>query len=218
MVRKGPNDKDDRSGRCTRPLGFGEMVVINIGGQAPGAIIGAVARAASADCDDEFVGLLDRIPFAVYRTDRHGILTHYNAACIELAGREPAVLQDRWCVTWKLFTPAGAFLPHDECPMAVTVRESRAVRGTRAVAERPDGSRVHFAPYPTPLRNSAGDLTGAVNLLVDIADPRHQAHCHSLAERCLRHARAVSDERSRKALMDLAAEYANLAVISSNER
>ena len=47
-------------------------------------------------------------------------------------------------------------------------RRSGAVRGAEAVAERPDGSRVPFIPYPTPLFDAAGEMIGAVNVLVDI--------------------------------------------------
>lgn len=73
-----------------------------------------------------------------------------------------------WCVTWKLYWPDGTPLPHDECPMAVALKENRPVRDVEAVAERPDGSRICFMPYPTPLRDGRGRLVGAVNMLVDI--------------------------------------------------
>ena len=43
-----------------------------------------------------------------------------------------------------------------------------------AIAERPDGTRVPFIPYPTPLFDSTGALIGAVTTLVDITD-RHVA-------------------------------------------
>jgi len=39
----------------------------------------------------------------------------------------------------------------------------------QAIAERPDGSRVRFAPYPTPLRDASGAVVGAVNLLLDLS-------------------------------------------------
>ncbi len=59
---------------------------------------------------------------------------------------------------------------HDECPMAVALKENRAVRGAEAILERPDGTRIPFAPYPTPLRDASGKLIGAVNMLVDIRE------------------------------------------------
>jgi PAS domain S-box-containing protein len=71
---------------------------------------------------------------------------------------------------------------HEECPMAVTVRTGRPVRGAEAIAERPDGSRYTFLPHPTPLFDDDGRLVGAVNMLVDITD-RKQAEeaSHRLA-------------------------------------
>jgi len=52
--------------------------------------------------------------------------------------------------------------------MAVAILERRPVRGISAVAERPDGSRVNFMPYPTPIFDTAGHLLGAVNMLIDV--------------------------------------------------
>jgi PAS domain S-box-containing protein len=112
--------------------------------------------------------ILDALPVALYTTDAEGRITYYNEASVEMSGRRPALGDDKWCVTWKLFHPDGTALAHDECPMAVALKEERPVRGAEAVAERPDGSRVPFIPYPTPLFDSTGALAGAVNVLVDI--------------------------------------------------
>ncbi|MEA3054037.1 MAG: hypothetical protein QOG72_2940 [Sphingomonadales bacterium] len=112
--------------------------------------------------------ILDALPVALYTTDPDGRITYYNEAAVEMSGRRPALGDDQWCVTWKLHWPDGTPLAHDQCPMAVALREQRPVRGAEAVAERPDGSRVPFIPYPTPLFDSAGRMVGAVNVLVDI--------------------------------------------------
>ena len=111
---------------------------------------------------------LDALPAAVYTTDAAGRITYFNEAAVEMAGRRPEA-GDEWCVTWRLYTPDGTPLPHDQCPMAVALRENRPVRGAEAVAERPDGSRVPFVPFPTPLRDESGALVGAVNMLVDVS-------------------------------------------------
>ncbi|TGR65499.1 PAS domain S-box protein [bacterium M00.F.Ca.ET.194.01.1.1] len=113
--------------------------------------------------------LLEALPAAVYTTDADGRITFFNRAAVEMAGRVPA-LGDEWCVTWRLFRTDGTFLPHDQCPMAVAIKEDRPIRGEEAIAERPDGTRVPFIPYPTPLHDSEGRLTGAINMLVDISD------------------------------------------------
>ena len=61
-------------------------------------------------------------------------------------------------------------MPHGECPMAIALKEKRPIRGAEATAERPDGTGIPFLAYPTPLWDETGELTGAVNTLVDITD------------------------------------------------
>jgi PAS domain-containing protein len=152
---------------------------------------------------DSELARLDEIPSALYVTDAQGVITFYNKACIGFSGRTPEAGRDRWCVTWKLYTDAGEALAHDKCPMAVAIEEKRAVRGVTAVAERPDGSRVNFRPYPTPLFDESGELIGAVNLLVDITSSR----LRDKMEQCLRLATAVGDPEVVRALKGLAREY-----------
>jgi PAS domain S-box-containing protein len=125
----------------------------------------------------QFRQLLDALPAAIYTTDAEGRITYYNRAAVEMSGNEPKLGVDKWCVTWKLYHPDGRPMPHDECPMAVTLRENRPVRGAEAVAERPDGTRIPFIPYPTPLRDADGRLIGAINMLADVSE-RKQAEAH----------------------------------------
>ena len=132
------------------------------------------AEARLRDSERRLQELLAAIPAAIYTTDALGRVTYYNEAAVELAGRTPVVGSDQWCVTWKLYWPDGRPLPHDQCPMAVALKEGRAVRGVEAVAERPDGTRVPFIPYPTPLRDADGNVVGAINMLVDVSE-RKQA-------------------------------------------
>jgi two-component sensor histidine kinase len=58
--------------------------------------------------------------------------------------------------------------------MAIALKEGRAIRGKEAVAERPDGTRIPFIPFPTPIRDSSGEVIGAINMLVDVSE-RKQA-------------------------------------------
>ncbi|MDX1540893.1 MAG: PAS domain-containing protein, partial [Geminicoccaceae bacterium] len=105
--------------------------------------------------------LLDALPAAIYTTDAAGRITFYNQAAIELVGRRPELDKAEWCVSLRLYAPDGQPMPHDECPMAVALKQRREIRGAEAVAERPDGWRVPFLAYPTPLFDSSGRLTGA---------------------------------------------------------
>ena len=55
--------------------------------------------------------------------------------------------------------------------MAIALKEHRPVRGVEAVAERPDGTRVPFIPFPTPLRNSDGEVVaGSLSHAVQTRD------------------------------------------------
>ena len=157
--------------------------------------------------DDRIADSLERLPVPVYVTDRDGVITHFNRACIDFAGREPVAGQDRWCVTWKLFSEDGAHLPHDQCPMAVTIRERREVRGMRAVAERPDGSRRPFEPFPTPLFDAQGAFAGAVNLLLELTANARIFELEQQARKCRRLAAGISDKPTVARLMLMADQY-----------
>ena len=114
--------------------------------------------------------LLDALPVAIYTTDAEGRITFYNEAAAELWGCRPEIGTDRWCGSWKVYWPDGRPLPYDECPMAICLKEGRPVRGVEAVAERPDGTRVRYMPFPTPLHDDAGRMIGAINLLMDLSE------------------------------------------------
>jgi PAS domain S-box-containing protein len=116
--------------------------------------------------------LLKALPAAVYTTDAAGRITFYNEAAVDLWGYRPELGKAEWCGSWRLWWPDGRPMAHDECPMAVALKEGRAIRGAEAVAERPDGTRVPFIPYPTPLRDDSGALVGAVNMLVEVTERR----------------------------------------------
>ena len=76
-----------------------------------------------------------------------------------------------------------------------------------AIAERPDGTRVNFIPYPTPLFDEDGALVGAVNMFIDIT-PMKQAQALRLqAIRCRRLALGVGDAQTSDTLNSKADEY-----------
>jgi PAS domain S-box-containing protein len=117
-----------------------------------------------------FHELLLTLPAAVYTTDAAGRITFYNDAAADLWGCRPELGKSEFCGSWKIYWPDGTFLPHDQCPMAKALREKKPNRGMEAIAERPDGSRVPFMPYPSPIFDAAGNLIGAVNMLVDLTE------------------------------------------------
>ncbi len=120
-----------------------------------------------------FQKMLETLSVAVYMTDEQGRLTYFNAAAAKLSGRTPELGSDKWCVTWKLFLPDGTPLPHDQCPMAAVLKGAQVPNGVECVAERPDGSRFWFTPFPSVLRDGEGRILGGINLLVDITERKN---------------------------------------------
>jgi len=158
----------------------------------------------------EWRAILDELPVPIYTTDAKGAVTYWNRACVEFAGREPKLGRDRWCVTWKIYTTTGEFMPHDQCPMADAIRQRRVVRDAVAIAERPDGSRAAFKPYPTPLFDGEGNMTGAVNMLVDVTQEQSEALALQ-AERCRRLADAVYNRETSNVLATMAERFDHTA-------
>ena len=134
--------------------------------------------------DTQSAQILDALPVAVYATDPEGRITYYNEAAADFWGYRPVLGEAYWCGSFKLYWADGTPLPHDECPMAVALKTARPVRGMEAIAERPDGTRVPFVPYPTPIFDASGVLIGAVNMLLDISERK-------LGEQAARHLAAI---------------------------
>ncbi|HEV2314657.1 MAG TPA: PAS domain S-box protein [Candidatus Acidoferrales bacterium] len=132
------------------------------------------------DNERRFREMIDALPAAIYTTDAEGRLTHFNPAAVKLSGRTPELGTDQWCVTWKLFWPDGTPMKHDECPMAVALKEGRIQDGVEAIAERPDGTRSWFIPYPRLLRDDEGRIIGGINMLLDITDRKRADNANNL--------------------------------------
>ena len=145
------------------PLAFPEAVGDRM------SVMGLLTAPAADSPPDPYRAFVDALGVALYTTDADGHLTYYNEAAVQLWGRRPA-FGELWCGSWRLFWLDGRPMAHEECPMAITLKEGRPVRGEVAIAERPDGSRVHFEPYPSPLRDDAGHLVGGVNVLIDVTE------------------------------------------------
>ncbi|MDY6984284.1 MAG: ATP-binding protein, partial [Pseudomonadota bacterium] len=163
------------------------------------------AHQALRESEARFREIIDALPTAIYSTDAQGRLTHFNPACVEFSGRMPELGTDKWCITWKLFDADGRPMAHDTCPMAIALKEGRSLRGIEAIAERPDGTRIWFTPYPTLLRNTAGEIVGGINMLVDITERK-------MAEDALNQSKIAltdADRRKDEFLATLAHELRN---------
>ncbi|WP_332876430.1 sensor histidine kinase [Massilia sp. S19_KUP03_FR1] len=116
--------------------------------------------------------LADYLPEAVYSCDLDGRVVDFNLAAVTLWGRAPRLGAEYWCGSKAMYTIDGEQLAHDACPMAIAIRERREVGRVEAMIERPDGERRYVLAHPRLIRNVGGDITGAVNVVVDITDRR----------------------------------------------
>jgi hypothetical protein len=63
-------------------------------------------------------------------------------------GARPEIGKTEYCGSYRLYWADGTPLALDQCPMAMTLREKRPIRGMEAICERPDGTRIALVPYP----------------------------------------------------------------------
>ncbi len=138
----------------------------------------------------DFRGFLEALPAAACTCDADGRITYFNQRALELWGRAPALdsAADRYCGALHLFAPDGTPIPHEQSWMALALRTGQEYRSCEILVERPDGSRVAVLANANPLRDDAGQLIGAVNILIDITDRR-------LMEEALRASRGERDRQ-----------------------
>jgi PAS domain S-box-containing protein len=118
--------------------------------------------------EESYRHLVHALPAAVYTCDAGGRVTLYNAAAVELWGREPEIGKDEWCGSWRIYEPDGTPMPIEQYPMSIAIRKGQNINGREIVIERPDGTRSSVMVYPHPTRDVKGNVNGAVNMLVDI--------------------------------------------------
>ncbi|MCF0054300.1 PAS domain S-box protein [Dyadobacter sp. CY356] len=121
------------------------------------------------ESEKRYKDLIETLPVAVYTVDAEGLVNLYNKAAVKLWEREPELGKDLWCGSYEMYTLEGDFLPHAECPMVPALREKRALTA-EAYVKRPDGTLRHVIANPQPIFDSAGNVTGALNVVIDITD------------------------------------------------
>jgi two-component system CheB/CheR fusion protein len=118
--------------------------------------------------DRRYRTLFDLVPAAVYSTDAEGVIQEFNRQAVDLWGRTPEK-GEKFCGSFKIFTPDGTPMPHHECPMARVLHgESLSPSDCELVVEQADGGRKNVSVAPSALKNERGEITGAINCLYDI--------------------------------------------------
>jgi PAS domain S-box-containing protein len=125
------------------------------------------------ESEESYRTLFDLGPVGVYSCDASGKLRNFNRRAADLWGREPALsdTHERFCGSFKLYRPDGSLLAPELCPMAEVVSgKISEVHDQEVLIEKPDGTRVAVVVNIRPLRNQAGEVTGAINCFYDITE------------------------------------------------
>lgn len=131
------------------------------------------------ESEKQYFDLIQRLPAAVYTCDIQGRILLYNNAAVELWGCNPAGAKETWCGSNMMLDSYGREIAPAASPMARAIKEGRSIFGEEIIIERPDGTRRHVLSHPSPNFNSAGDIIGGTNMLVDITD-RKRAELQTL--------------------------------------
>jgi len=133
---------------------------------------GRQAESALRNGELQFRRLLEKLPAGAYTCDPEGLITYFNQHAVELWGRAPKLNDpaDRFCGSFKLFSPDGSPIIHDQCWMALALKMDKEYNRREIVIERPDGQRLTALAHANPIHDESGKLLGAVNVLVDISD------------------------------------------------
>src|ERR1700747_1131991 len=136
----------------------------------------SVANAAGVDLGSEQerpfelpAQLFEQLPFAIYICDRDGLVLRYNRRAAELWGRSPKLgdPNERFCGSYRMFRPAGRLLPPHQCPMADVLGTGISVPQQEGHNERPDGRRGIALVDIEAIKDSDGNVVGAVNCFED---------------------------------------------------
>src|SRR6266702_6482132 len=77
--------------------------------------------------------ILNALPEAVYTTDANGRITFFNDAAAAMWGVSPVIGTTEFCGSWKLYWPDGTPMAHADCPIALALKDKRAIRGLEAI-------------------------------------------------------------------------------------
>ncbi|HKE41130.1 MAG TPA: PAS domain S-box protein [Casimicrobiaceae bacterium] len=179
-----------------------------------------------------FRQLLERLPAGAYTCDPEGLITYFNPQAVEIWGRAPKLNHpdDRFCGSFKFFASDGAAVRHDQCWMALALKDRREHNGKEIIIERPDGRRVTALAHASPFLDEDGRLLGAVNVLVDITERKrteqalrdaHDKLAHYVVERTAeltelsRHLMRVAETDKAKLAAELHDEMGSLLTVLS---
>lgn len=118
--------------------------------------------------------LLANMPLAAYACDKSGRITFFNEAAVQLWGYRPNINDPllKYCAGYKVFID-GQLISPDQTPMAIALQTGQSFHNVQALVERPDGATFHASVNINPLLDEQQQITGAINVFLDISEYTH---------------------------------------------
>jgi PAS domain S-box-containing protein len=132
--------------------------------------------------ENENRSLIQQLPVALYTCNEKGHIQYYNKAAVKLWGKEPVPGREKWCGSSKMFYADGKVLEPENSPMALVVKQKKILDTQEIIIEKPSGQQRRVAACSNLLYNAEGQITGGVNLLLDITEQKNQQVIATLNE------------------------------------
>nr|WP_081984321.1 PAS domain S-box protein [Massilia sp. JS1662] len=116
--------------------------------------------------EQRYRDLIGAIPAGVVACDAAGTVVFHNACADELCGGPPGEAPACWGLV--ACAANGHRLENFAAPLREVLAGGQPVVDRELTIERPDGSRIDVLLNITPLRDHAGGIAGAVNIVQDI--------------------------------------------------
>lgn len=132
--------------------------------------------------------LLQSLPAAVYTCDAQGRITFFNRMAVELWGLEPKLNDEafRFCACHRVYLPDGTRVLPEQTPVAAAVLRGESCRDVEVIIETPANRRFWASLSSDPVRDAAGNITGAINFFQDISQRKHSEQAIRESEERLR--------------------------------
>ena len=130
------------------------------------------AQDALAASEQRYRQLVNLMPAALYACDAQGRITYYNQRAAEIWRRRPEIggNDDIYSAAVRLYDVDGTFIPVEESPVALAIREGVTTHGRMMIAETADGSQSRISVNVEPLYDEKGGIVGALNVFQDVTD------------------------------------------------
>jgi two-component sensor histidine kinase len=128
--------------------------------------------------------LFEQLPFAMYFCDQDGLVLRYNRRAAELWGRSPKLRDpdERFCGCIECSAPTAVCSRTIDARWPMCCATGVSVRQQEVHIERPDGSRGIALVDIEAVKDSGGNIVGAVNCFQDITErKRSEAQIVNLA-------------------------------------